>query len=932
MSLTKRMFKRLISNKNRVFVLIVLLQFVGVSYSQTNNLISTIKKEARPWTYWWWPGSAVDSANITYNLELFSKAGIGGVHIIPIYGVKGYEEKFIDFLSPQWMKMLAYSSRECERLGMGLDMTLGTGWPFGGSQVSDENSSSRLLDTVLTIRKNTSVNINLTDLIKAKTKNGQHVKLVAANAYYNNNCIDLFKYIDGQNNLIWNNPEEDSQVIILFMENSIQQVKRAAPGGKGNVVDPFSAKALENYLQTFENAFSNYNGNPVRAFYHDSYEYYGADWSPTLPAEFLKRRGYDLLKMMPAYLGKADSINAARIKCDYRNTISELHEEFIKNAAQWSARYGAGFRCQAHGSPANLLDVYAAAPIPETEVFGTPKTNIDGLTIDTAFSRKESVEPLLMKFASSAAHVTNKNLVSSETGTWLTEHFRESLALVKSEVDQLFVSGINHIFFHGIPYSPKEEEWPGWQFYAATNYGPANSLWRNLPELTNYIARCQTVLQEGEPYNSLLLYFPIWDIWNNNSDGLNFLQMHNPEAWLFNSDFYKTANDLINKGFSFDYISDKQIEKLISEKGELLSSKIRYKAIVIPSCKYIPIETLAKLNELTRSGVKVIFIDQIPGDVPGYFKYRERREQLKNIINQLLSEHNDKKSSIFIGNINTILEQLSHVNEVGFAKAGLSFIKRKSINSINYFIVNQASKTINKWIETSEKGRTVIIIDPLNGKNGLAKTKTNSDGTLSVYLLIESGASLIFKIYNNEQQAGNWKYTESINSGYEIKGEWNVEFIEGGPLLPEPKKLKQLTSWTNFNDVECKRFFGTAKYKIKFHNPDPDVDSWMLDLGKVCESASIKINNIYVETVWAFPFLIKLENGLLKGGNDLEIEVTNNAANRIRNLDKRCVNWKKFYDVNFVNINYKKFDASVWDIANSGLLGPVKLIPQRIIK
>jgi len=66
------------------------------------------------------------------------------------------------------------------------------------------------------------------------------------------------------------------------------------------------------------------------------------------------------------------------------------------------------------------------------------------------------------------------------------------------------------------------------------------------------------------------------------------------------------------------------------------------------------------------------------------------------------------------------------------------------------------------------------------------------------------------------------------------------------------------------------------------------------------------------------------------GVNTLEVEVTNLAANRIADLDRRKVDWKRFHEINFVNINYKPFDASGWPTFDSGLLGPVRLIPGKV--
>jgi hypothetical protein len=70
---------------------------------------------------------------------------------------------------------------------------------------------------------------------------------------------------------------------------------------------------------------------------------------------------------------------------------------------------------------------------------------------------------------------------------------------------------------------------------------------------------------------------------------------------------------------------------------------------------------------------------------------------------------------------------------------------------------------------------------------------------------------------------------------------------------------------------------------------------------------------------------------LKPGRNRLELEVTNVAANRIRDMDRRGVNWKIMHEINFVNINYRRFDASDWDLEPSGLLGPIQLVPMQTI-
>src|SRR5690606_8378845 len=158
----------------------------------------------------------------------------------------------------------------------------------------------------------------------------------------------------------------------------------------------------------------------------------------------------------------------------------------------------------AHGSPGNLLDLYALADIPETEIFGSSGFPIPGLRVD-GLPNSHPPDPLVIRMASSAAHVAGKPLVSSESCTWLGEHFRVALSQAKPELDQLWTAGVNHVFYHGIAYSPPDAPWPGWLFYASTNFAPSNPQWPHFKALNAYVARVQSALQSGSPDNDVLL-------------------------------------------------------------------------------------------------------------------------------------------------------------------------------------------------------------------------------------------------------------------------------------------------------------------------------------------------------------------------------------------------------------------------------------------
>src|SRR5579863_830569 len=104
-----------------------------------------ITAQTKPWAFWWWMGSAVDKTNLTKELTRYQAAGLGGVHIIPIYGAKGFESKYINYLTPEWMEMMGWSVSEARRMGMDVDMTTGTGWCFGGPQVTDDEANASVI-------------------------------------------------------------------------------------------------------------------------------------------------------------------------------------------------------------------------------------------------------------------------------------------------------------------------------------------------------------------------------------------------------------------------------------------------------------------------------------------------------------------------------------------------------------------------------------------------------------------------------------------------------------------------------------------------------------------------------------------------------------------------------------------------------------------
>ncbi len=425
----------------------------------------------KPWVYNWWMGSAVDKAGLELQCRELADKGFGGFHVIPIYGAKsGYEKNWKPLLSPQWIEAWNLAAGLASYNGLGIDLTMGSGWCFGGPWIDKEHAAS-----------------------------------------------------------------------------SGQKVKRAGLGGTGYMLDPFDPEAMKLHIVQFDKWFGKAAQSVTceglvrddstdeaadilvaarpRAFYHDSYEYYGAE----------PKKGQD--------------VDESQIAC-------------FKVWTDWCRENGYLTRNEAHGAPSNWLDFYALADIPETEMFG-----------------KDDRDILISKFASSAAHVKGTKLVSAESCTWIDEHFCERPAEIKAFLDRLFLAGVNHVFYHGCCYSPVEAVWPGWCFYASVEMNPRNPIWREMGAMNKYVTRCQSLFQTWTPDNDLAILWDPTSFREKQKGEVAQMTVH-ARDWFYGEKIGEVAKELYEAGYAFDYISPRMVKAGFAKKYAELVDPERFE---IPS-------------------------------------------------------------------------------------------------------------------------------------------------------------------------------------------------------------------------------------------------------------------------------------------------------------------------------------------------------------
>jgi len=824
----------------------------------------TVTPEAKPGTRWWWLGSAVDKENLKWNLAEYGKHGIGAVEITPLYGVQGNQENNIPYLSDKWFSMLNYTMSQAERNGIEVDMATGTGWPFGGPWVPLEESASKMLFVDSIMSKEAAENMAMKStilgtILELPVKDQKNTRFILQKAF----------------------PQENGKVrvIALYAKYGVMRVKRAAPGGEGLVIDHFDKTAVANYLKHIEQAFERTKTPYPHTFFNDSYEVEAATWTPTLLKEFEKRRSYKLEDHLPELIDYEP-----KVLSDYRETLGDLLlENFTNQWTAWAHSHGAITRNQAHGSPANLIDCYAAVDIPEIEGFGLSELGIKGLRKDPGKTRKNDSDFSMLKYAPSAAHICGKPYTSSETFTWLTEHFRTSLSQLKPDIDLMFCAGVNHMYFHGTCYSPKDDVWPGWKFYASIDMSPTNSIWRDAPYFMDYVTRCQSFLQMGQPDNDFLVLLPVRDAWKKKTGKL-LMQFSIHAMGKLMPEFRQAILDIDRAGYDCDYISEKLLLSTKFQNGMLVTQGgTSYKGLIIPGSGQMPENVKKHIDALKAQGAPILY------------------------------GINEKEMSR-VAKAETMKTQL-----------GLKAIRRKNANGYHYFIANLSPNDVHNYVSLPIEYQDAVWFNPLNGESYAVK----KDGQ-KILVSLKSGESMILQTFNealplnNKLEMINDKKCDTIA----VDGPWTLSFINEAPEVGKTYQLDKLQTWETL-DEKTRITMGTGVYTTHLKLGKKDLkgaQAWMIDLGDVRESARVFINNEFIGCAWSVPYILNCGNALKEGDNIIRIEVTNLPANRISDLDRKGVKWRKMEEINVVDINYKKTTYDEWSPVESGLNSNVTLI------
>jgi hypothetical protein len=540
--------------------------------------------DARIMVRWWWFGPAVTKPELERELRVMKEGGIGGVEVQPVYPLLSDDPangiKNIPYLSDEFLDMVKFAAQKAKELGMRFDLTLGSGWPFGGARTPISEAAGQLRVERVKAEPGTK-RIPLPSMIPSEKLMAVFLAKMRGNAISEGDLKELTDIRDG-NVLLPGSVESGSEVLFFISGKSGMQVKRAAYGAEGYVLNHLDKPSVDNYLKnTGDRLFQAFDKSTIPySVFCDSLEVYNQDWTDDFLTEFRRRRGYDLKPFLPALVADIGP-KTAEIRYDWGRTLTELlNERFMMPIQAWSHAKGTRFRIQAYGLPPAAISSNQWADIS------------DGEGAQWKIVRAA-------RWASSANHIYGRNVTSSETWTWLhSPVFRATPLDLKAEADIHFLQGINQLIGHGWAYTPPKVEYPGWRFYASGIYDEKNPWWIVMPDLTLYLQRMSYLMRQGTPQNDIAFYLPNADAYAHFSAGK--VHLIDAERELVGD---KIMPAIFDAGYNLDFFDDEMLRTLgKSEKAGLVLGSSKYRAVVLPGIERMRLESLKKLDSFVKDG------------------------------------------------------------------------------------------------------------------------------------------------------------------------------------------------------------------------------------------------------------------------------------------------------------------------------------------
>jgi hypothetical protein len=907
----------------------------------------------RPFVRWWWNGSRVTEAEILRELDVLKAAGVGGVEVntiamredVPKEGLAAFPER--PWLGPEWCAAVKAAAGGARERGMTVDIIVGSGWPFGGRFLQPAEQTKRVRLVKKELSGPTTFATSLAELAAEGRKEREEVAVPARVVFLRLVPAGGRDFLPGQElspaalrggRIRVAVPAGAHVLHVGLLETGFTHVKLGAPGADGPVVDHWSVPAVRRYLDHMSSGLApalggrlgEALGGPLRASFVDSLELDHANWTDDLPAEFARRRGYELAPYLPFLLDRDDPADESpradvvrRARYDFDRTLVELfHDRFLRTYVGWAHENGLLARMQAYGRETHPLEGGMQVDLPEGESW-----------LWGDHDRIAVVPTVADKYVSSAAHLAGRGPVSFEAMTNAVPVFREMPEDFKLGMDLSALAGVLQPVLHGFNYSPPEAGFPGWVRFGSW-FNEQNPWWPHVRRFTDYAARLTTVLSSSEFQASVALLGPKADEWAR--DGLLYQPF--PEVsrpWYH----YHLWQALQEAGYGTDFVSEGVVRGARVEDGRLRYANRAYGALVVMDVVSLEPDTAEAIARLAEGGGRVVFVGRAPDRAPGLKDASQADQRVQATIGRLLGSHGERavvvpapspglvppgdytRGALPDGARRELLRWvLATMPRLGVDPDVAVAAPHEDVGLVHHragerevFFVANASRTEPHDVEArfptgermpwrwdlesgtrapiafAERPDTLVLhLEPL--KSTLIVFEPVPVILRDVRLPGLGGSATARATAADPSSPESRRATQgddasTLRLGKEwlpVVAPWDVELRPAGGT-PFRRRFPQLFDLSlAAGDPEVAGFGGVALYRAEFDSSDES--RTLLGLGTVHGVSSVRLNGKHLGTRWWGRHLYDASGALRKGRNVLEVEVATTLGNRMRAL------------------------------------------------
>lgn len=908
--------------------------------------------ESRPFVRWWWSNNQIEIEQVEKELDAFKAAGIGGVEINPILDpINSRKRKklskapVLKWMSPEWKQVLLQTAQKAKERGLIVDLLGGSGWPFGGSFLKDEDTAYRMVVHYDEVEGPGLHEVDLKEVYKRRRSYASkhygkprsakeeliYIKQFPAELSDLNEIKDISDQYQGEDRLSIEVPEGKHVIAYGVLERGFRFTGNAVTGAHGAALNHFSKSATKNYLDQIFQIDDGWNeplSKHVRAIFSDSVEIADANFTPGMLERFRQEKGYDIepylaLVLMPEkHVDKALQIsddlkaNLRRARYDWHKFVVDTFiEAFPQTLTDYADEKAVMIRYQSGGNPAfmGIQEGSMIAHLPEAENW----LNRQGyLSHDAFHDHAWRTHTLNVKYNTTAANLTGKRIVSTESMTNVLDLFQVTLAQIKQAIDMTFIGGLNHAVLHGATYSPPDVEYPGLIRFGSF-FSPNNTWWPYFRKWSDYTSRLSYMFQNSEVVAEVAILGPTPDVWGESSLSKTSLAM-TPN---YLADLWRSFSEL---GVNCDYLHGDILKDAKVDKGRIEYGPMSYQMLLVLENDSMEPEVAEAIAKFAKTGGKVVYVGEPPSRSPSMVQAQKSDERVQKATQnamakgaQLAKPPIDPKSPDQLRkwlDETLAAAQYPRTLRPSEPKAGIHTLRRRVGDEELIFLTNTyRNQPFQGKFEYPLQGKGLWHWEPEQGSVS-PYDRPYEDSSFQVELgPLES----ILLVTGTKEEAAPRKslYQESSQEVI-LKAPWTVEFApieEGEPFV---EKMTELSGFDQHQDPRIQKFSGQATYTNEFEW-EGSAEA-VLDLGDTNDSVcEIELNGKPVGVSWYGSKRFDVGKYLVPGKNTLKIKYTTTLFNGLQ----ENVIFQHLWDIWG---KHRKEKTRV--LQASGLLGPVKLL------